>query len=65
MYGTDWTGKLVLIDHLVMIQFLWWESIDICLVFQVLGVAAHPRERLLLSSDSLGALHAWQYNPIT
>jgi len=30
---------------------------------QVLGVAAHPRERLLLSSDSLGALHAWQYNP--
>ena len=33
--------------------------------FQVLGVAAHPRERLLLSSDDLGALHAWQYNPTT
>jgi len=32
---------------------------------QVLGVAAHPRERLILSSDGLGALHAWQYNPTT
>jgi len=32
---------------------------------QVLGVAAHPKERLLLSSDGQGALHAWQYNPTT
>jgi len=32
---------------------------------QVLGLAAHPRERLLLSSDGLGAMHAWQFNPTT
>ena len=45
------------------IHFFLCESHN--LVFKVLGVAAHPRERMLLSSDSLGSLHAWQYNPGT
>ena len=46
-----------------VIHFFLFESHN--LVFKVLGVAAHPRERMLLSSDSLGSLHAWQYNPGT
>ena len=46
-----------IVGHLPVLRFY--------LDFQVLGVAAHPRERLILSSDGLGALHAWQYNPTT
>ena len=53
-------------DDRVFTEIVWQlPVVRFYLGFQVLGVAAHPRERLILSSDGLGALHAWQYNPTT